>query len=189
MRVAEDLHLDVLGARDVALEEDRGIAEGAPGFALRLVEHAVEIAGLVHDAHAASAAAEAALMISGKPICFAAVFSASSRSSTALRCPGTVGTFGFLRQPLAAVLSPNSSSSSGVGPTKVMPACCAGAGEVRVLGEETVAGMDRVDALLLRDGDDAVDVEVAPTGSPPSRTDQVGFVGLEAMEREAVFLA
>ena len=41
--VAEDLHLDVLGAADVALEEDRVVAERRAGFALRLFELAGEL--------------------------------------------------------------------------------------------------------------------------------------------------
>ncbi len=43
MRVAEDLHLDVLGARDVALEEHVGPAERRAGLALRLVELVLEL--------------------------------------------------------------------------------------------------------------------------------------------------
>ena len=38
VRVAEDLHLDVLGARDVALEEHVGPAERRRRFALRLCQ-------------------------------------------------------------------------------------------------------------------------------------------------------
>ena len=41
--VTEDLHLDVLRARDVLLEKDRRIAEGALRLALRLVEERIEI--------------------------------------------------------------------------------------------------------------------------------------------------
>ena len=36
--VAEHLHLDVLGARNVFFQEDGGIAEGAAGFVARFVE-------------------------------------------------------------------------------------------------------------------------------------------------------
>jgi hypothetical protein len=58
MLVAENLDLDVFRARNVALEEHRGIAEGATGFALRFIEQIREIAGLVHHAHPATTAAE-----------------------------------------------------------------------------------------------------------------------------------
>ena len=76
--------------------------------------------------------------------------------------PGTVGTLACFASCFAAVLSPNASSSSGVGPTNVMPFCLAGAREVGVLGEEAVARVDRVDAVLLGDRDDRLDVEVRP---------------------------
>jgi hypothetical protein len=59
--VAEDLHLEVFGAGDVFLEEDRGIAEGAAGFGLGFVEQLGEVGSFEHDAHAASTAAEGRL--------------------------------------------------------------------------------------------------------------------------------
>ncbi len=39
--VAQDLHLDVFGVRDVLLQEHRRVAKGAAGFGLRLVQQAV----------------------------------------------------------------------------------------------------------------------------------------------------
>jgi hypothetical protein len=51
----------------------------------------------------------------------------------------------------------------------------AGARQSRILRQETVARMDGVYAFLARQGDDAVDVEA-------------GFIGLEAVQGEAVFL-
>ena len=47
---------------------------------------------------------------------------------------------------------------------KVMPSFGADLGEVGILGEEAVAGMDRVGAGLLRGADDARDVQVAAAG-------------------------
>jgi hypothetical protein len=64
--VAEDLDLDVFGARDVFFEEDGGVAEGAAGLGLGLVEEIGEIGGLVDDAHAATAAAEGGFDDEGK---------------------------------------------------------------------------------------------------------------------------
>ena len=59
--VAEDLHLDVFGAGDVAFEEHRRVAEGVERLVLRLVEQPGELRGLLHHAHAAAAAAEGRL--------------------------------------------------------------------------------------------------------------------------------
>ena len=58
MRITEDLHFDVLGPRDVFLEKDGRIAEGAARLVAGLVEKRREIAFLAHHAHAATAAAE-----------------------------------------------------------------------------------------------------------------------------------
>ena len=56
--VAENLNFNVLGVRDVFLEEDRGVAKGAAGFGLGLIEQAGEVGGFIHDPHAAAATAE-----------------------------------------------------------------------------------------------------------------------------------
>ena len=62
---------------------------------------------------------------------------------------------------LAEALSPRRSITSGEGPTKTTSFVGAGAGEGRVLGEEAVAGMDRLAAGRLRGGDHVRDDEVA----------------------------
>ena len=47
--------------------------------------------------------------------------------------------------------------------------------------------MDRVDALLLGQRDDAVDVEIG-LDRALALADQIGLVGLEAVQREAILL-
>src|SRR5690606_3506713 len=59
--VAEDLHLDVLGPRNVLFQEDGGIPKRTSGLGLRLVEQIRQFASLLHDAHAATATAEGGL--------------------------------------------------------------------------------------------------------------------------------
>src|SRR5688572_9068521 len=56
--IPEDLHLDVFRARDVFLEEDRGVTKSAASFVLSFVEQVGEISAAVHNAHPATAAAE-----------------------------------------------------------------------------------------------------------------------------------
>ena len=70
---------------------------------------------------------------------------------------------------------------------KVMPASAAACGEVGVLGEEAVAGVDRVGAGLLRDPDDLGDVEVG-AHRMPRLADLVGLVGLQAVQGVAVLV-
>jgi hypothetical protein len=62
-----------------------------------------------------------------------------------------------------------------------------GLGEVGVLGQEAVAGVDGVDAGLRRHLEDLVDVEVALGGG--GRAEQVGLVGEADVRRVAVDLA
>jgi hypothetical protein len=76
---------------------------------------------------------------------------------------------------------------SGPGPTKMMPAAAQACGELGVLGQETVAWMDRVDTRLARHAQDVRDVQVGVDGAL-ALADQVGFVGLGAMQAEAVLL-
>ncbi len=87
----------------------------------------------------------------------------------------------------ATILSPSCSRISARGPTKIDAGLVAGAGEVGVLGQKAVAGMDGVDLVLLGQGDDAGDVEVG-ADRLAGLADAVGFVGLEAVQGEAVFV-
>ncbi len=74
----------------------------------------------------------------------------------------------------AIVFEPIASIALAGGPMKVIPGLVEGAGEVGVLGEEAVAGMDRVGAGLFCGTDDLLDREVAL--GRQGRTDQVGLV-------------
>ncbi len=63
----------------------------------------------------------------------------------------------------------------------------AGAGEIRVLRKKTVAGMDGIDALFLGHRHDAIDVEIGGDRAF-ALADEVGFVGFETMDAEAILL-
>src|SRR5206468_1597808 len=54
-------------------------------------------------------------------------------------------------------------------------------------GEEPVSGMNGVNIMLLRERDDAGDVEVS-ADRLAGLADQIRLVGLEAVQREAVFM-
>ena len=86
----------------------------------------------------------------------------------------------------AAVLSPSSSSSSRARADERDAGRCAGARQRGILREKAIAGMDGVHALFRRQRDDAVDVQVG-LDRAFALPDQVGFVGLEAVQAEAVF--
>src|SRR5439155_19714361 len=59
--IAKDLHFNVLGIGNIALDENVGLAEGGAGFALGFFELAEQLVGVAHHAHAAAASAEASL--------------------------------------------------------------------------------------------------------------------------------
>jgi hypothetical protein len=60
----------------------------------------------------------------------------------------------------AATLSPMARICAAVGPMNVQPGGLHGGGEVGVLGEEAVAGVDRLGPRDARDADDLVAVQV-----------------------------
>jgi hypothetical protein len=59
--------------------------------------------------------------------------------------------------------------------------------ELRVFREKSVPGMDEIDFLFLRQSDDILDVEVGRHG-PFSAPDKIGFISLEAVDPEPVFM-
>ena len=98
------------------------------------------------------------------------ILRASSTVSTGSVVPGTIGTPASFISSRARVFEPIASMASAGGPMKTMPGLVAGAREGGVLGQEAVAGMDRLGAGLLRDLEDLLDDQVALAAGPgPSR--------------------
>ena len=129
---------------------------------------------------------KAALMISGKSDLFRDLARASA-SVTGCSVPGMTGTPAFCARRRAAVLSPSSSSSSARRTDERDPRRFAGAGQSRVFGKKSVARMDGVDALFGGQRDDAVHVQIG-LNRTFACADQVGFIGLEAMQAQPIFL-
>ena len=148
---------------------------------------AARSAGLVDDPHAAAAAAEGGLDDQGKADRAGDAPGLLPVGDRLARFRAGSGSGGAARRPARRVLSPIRSSSSGRGPTKMIPARCAGPGEVRVFREKAVARMDRVDALFLGEPDDALDVEVGRHRAL-ARPDQVRLIGLVTVQAEPVLL-
>ena len=121
--VGEDLHLDVAGPVDEPLDEQRAVAERGRRLAAAALERLGHVAGAVHGAHAAPAAAGRRLEHHRVADLARRLRAASSAVATALGAararPGCRAT-GPARG--RATLSPNSASASGDGPTNVMPA-------------------------------------------------------------------
>ena len=184
--VAEDLHLDVLRVGNVAFEKHRRVAEGAPRFALRFIKQIREIAGLGDDAHPAATAAERGFDNERETNFlrdferFTAIFNGVLRSGQRRHAD-------FVRQRaggrfvahLAQQLNARSDERDARVGTSLR--------ELRVLGQKTVARMNHVHALLLREGDDAGDVEIRADRAFAD-ADQVRLVRLETMDRKPVLL-
>ena len=157
--VAEHLHLDVLRARDVALEEHIRPPERRVRLALRLFELALELRRRRDDAHAASAAAEARLdhqrVADARGLCLDV--------GHLLQRPIRAGHgrhAGGLRRGLRRRLVAEHVEVRRRRADELDARLLARPRERRALGEEAVAGMNGVDALLLRDRDERLDVQV-----------------------------
>ena len=189
VRVAEDLHLDVLGAGDVALEEHLGAAERGASLALRLGQLALEFVGVVHDAHTASTAAETRLdhQREADALRFALDL---DRVGNRVLGAGDGGHAGRHREFLRGGLVAERFEVIGCRPDELDAGLGARPCERGVLGQEAVARVDAVDTLLLRQCDNRLDVQIGPHRfAARGRTDEEGLVSLEAMQREAVLLA
>ena len=185
VRVGEHLDLDVARVLEVALEVDAVVGEELLALAGGALEGLLEVVGRHRDAEALAAAA--ARRLAGDRV--ADLLGLLARR---LDVRGRLGRAGHdrhaglghdLARPrlrahrLDRLRRRADEDDAGLG---------AGAGEVGVLGEEAVAGMDRLGAGLLGGLDDLLDVQVAL--GRHRRADQEGLVGLAHVRRVAVDL-
>ena len=183
--VGQDLHLDVPRTADGLLDERRRIAEGALGLAHRGLDRLPQPGRVVDPAHAAAAAAgdrldedrKADLLGAGDQL----VEVGRRRGRSQRRDPGGPGR---LQGPdLVAGQLQHVGRRADEGD----PGVDAGPRQVRVLAQEPVAGVDGVRPGLAGRADDLGDVEVRPD-RVPALADQVGLVGLDAVDRVAVLV-
>ena len=123
--VAEQLHLDVARAHELALEIDGGIAERGAGLGSGGGHGAGELGRIGDGAHPLAAAArhrfdeERIADLGGRSGRASASDAAAGRGSSV---PGTTGTPARVAAARAAVLLPISAIASGAGPMNVRPA-------------------------------------------------------------------
>ena len=110
----------------------------------------------------------------------------SAAVSTGSVVPGMIGTPAAFIRSRASVFEPIASIASGGGPIQVSPAVVDGAGEGGVLGEEPVAGVDRLGSGPRGRLDDLLLVQVALGRS--TGTEQPGLVGNTNVQGSAVGL-
>ena len=169
----------MFGTLDVSLQKNGGVAEGVLGFFLSLGELSGEFAGLFHDTHAASTAAEGRFDDEGKADVLGSSegFIGIGNGVLGAGKDGDVGGDGL---GAGGGFVAHVVEEFGGGADEGDALAGAGAGEVGVLREEAVARVDEGDAFGFGEGDDAFVVEISTDGAF-RLIELVGFIGLEAV--------
>ena len=184
--VTEDLHFDVLCARDILFEENSRVSKSALRFALSLVQQRIKIACLMDDAHPAPTAAKCRFDDQREPnvrrdlerLCAVVHWIVGSGKSRDLE---------FLGQSASRNLVSHQLEQLGARPDESNARFGASARESRVLRQESIARMNQVDALFLGQRDDPFHIEVSPDGPLPF-AHEISLVRLEAVHGKAVLL-
>ena len=186
VHIAEQLHLDVPRPLDELLDEHARAAEGGLALPLRAFKRHRQFVLAADDPHAAAAAAVGRLDHHG-PAQFLRNLERILKADHRLRAARQDRHAGLLRQFTGGGLVAERLQQLHARPHEHDPRLLTGCRKLRVFGEKAVARMDRVDVMLLGDRDDPLDVEVGPnrlTGP----ADEIGFIRLETVEGEAVFV-
>ena len=181
--VAEDLDLDVARPAEILLDQDAVVAEGGGRLALAGGERRGELARRLDDAHALAAAARGGLdehrvadaigfALQERRILLVAVIARHERDARLLH--------DALRRALRAHRADRGRRRADEHDARAL----ARLGEVLVLREEAVAGMDRLRAGGARDLEDAIAAQVAFLCR--GRADEEGLVGGEDVLRARI---
>ncbi len=181
--IREHLHLDVPRTKHRLLEEHRGVAECAVGLTHRLFERGAQLVLRVDAAHPATAATRDRLREDRETdlVGLGDEGLDVARRRCGLQHRHTGGDRVLLGSDLVAGHLEHVLRRPDEG-----DACLdRRLRELGILREETVTGVDRVGARLLRDADDLGHVEVRPNRMP-RLADLVGLVRLQAVQRIAI---
>ena len=174
--------------RTIALQKYGVVAERRACFAARLVQAFGEFRRRFSTTRMPRPPPpNAALTISGKPISRATLLRLLRGFETASSVPGTTGTPACSANLPRRGLIAEQFEQLGAGPDEGDAGLLAGARQRRILGQESIARMDGIDALFARQSHDALHVEIG-FHRTLALADQVGFVGFEAVQGQAVFL-
>ena len=186
VRVGEDLNFDVPRAPNIALQKNSVVAEGRSRLGPRFLKARQQQLRTLHHAHPAPAAAKRGFhdqRIADFVRDALRVVLLRDRLFRARhdRQPG------FLRQPPRRRLVAQQVEQIRARANERNSRGGAGSRQRGIFREKTVARVDRVDAALLRQRHDPVDVEIG-LDRPLALADQIGFVRLESMQAEAIFV-
>jgi hypothetical protein len=184
--VGKDLDLDVAAVVDQALQHQRAVSEGALGLAARTGNGLGNLAGLAHQAHAASATAghgfdqqrEAQLQGLGRQACVVLVLAQIARRA---------GHAGGDHAALGQGLVTHGFDGRRRRADEDQACVHAGLGKGRVFTQEAVAGVNGVGAGLAGGLQQGVDAQVGVRGG--GSADPHGFVGQRDMGCRAVGVA
>ena len=184
--VRQNLNFNVPGAANIALEKHSVISERRPCFRARFLETRLQRLRALRDSHAAPAASECRFH--------------HQRIADFLRNAARVI---LLRDRLFGARNHGQSGLLGKTPRRSLVAQqveqfrarpdesdsrrFAGARQRRIFRKKSVARMNGVDAAFLGQRHDAFDVQIG-LHRPHSFADQVRFIGLKAMQAEAVLV-
>ena len=189
VRVAQQLHLDVLGPVEEALDEHGAVAKGRLGLGRGALEGVLEFGLLAHHAHAAPAAAKGGLDDDGEAVLVGELLDLLVPLDGALGA-GHHGHVALDGQLAGRDLVAEGVDGVGRGADEDDAGLLHVAGELGVLGQEAVARVDHVHAVLAGDVDDGVAVEVGADGRVlAALADHVGLVGLLAVHAQPVLVA
>ena len=183
MAVGEDLDLDVARPGDQLLEQDTIIAEGAGRLALRREQRLGEVGLGVDGAHALAAAAGDRLDQQGKADLGGGALEPDEALIVAL-VPRRRRHTGLLHDGLGPVLQAHRAHRGGRRADKGQAGTADGIGEVGVLAQEAVAGMDRIGPGPRRRVEQARGVEVRLCSG--GGTDMDRLTGVADVERASV---
>ena len=182
--VAQNLDFNVAGAAHEPLQEDGAVAEAGRGLLPGFFQLFSKIFGPVDHAHTAAAAAEGRLddqrktNLGGNLLRLFRVadglLRAGHNGNASLDCQAARG--GLVAQQI---------EQFGAGADKADAGPLASPRQLGVFREKAIAGVNGVHALFLGQRHDALDVEVR-LHRPLAFADQIGLVGLEAVEGDTV---
>ena len=174
LRVGEHLDFDVARAREIFFQQHALVAEARFRFALAGGERAGKIRGFVDDAHALAAAAGRCLD-QHRIADLVRLFLQQGRALSIAVIAGHQRHAGAAHDVFGCALAAHGADRGGRRSDKHQARFCAGFGEVRVLGEEAVAGVDAFCAGLPGRFEDLVAAQVAVCGR--GRPDAIRLVG------------
>ena len=184
--VTQNLHFNVLGTRYVFLKEHCGITKRPISLAASFIEQPLQILGLVHHTHAASAAAKGRFDDQREPNVFGHLHRLGAGGDGIIGA-GQNWHAGCLGQRTRLSFVAHLAQQLRAWPHKGESCLGAGLGKVGVLRKKSVAGMDVIHPALLGHLHDALNIQIRAHRAL-AHTHQIGFIRLETVHSQTILL-